>query len=602
MAQHLLLCSLLFVAAVAYAQPSGGPYGPVDRRYEIPKAAHVYYAAPDGKPGSPGTALADPTTLEAAIERVVTGDAIILRGGVYRTGGLLLSQGITMQPYADERPILKGTQVATQWEALRNNIWRTPWKRLFPASPQPWWRREREGMRTPLHRFNNDMVFVDGELLKSAGWEGELDAHSFYIDYKNGYVYIGADPTNRLVEITAFDSALIRTAGEAHGKPNDHRGPAIRGIAFTQYAFRAMEIEGRKRITADNEPTDEPIGLADPSTYGKEVTGTLLENVSITFCSRVAGYFRGDGLVIRNSLVSDTSTEGIFVIGSSDVLLERNIFRRNNIHQIGGYYPAAVKIFNQTYRVVFRDNLIQDQPYSNGVWYDVGNHDGVIVNNWVEGAVDGIFIEISNGATIAGNVLVRCDKGVRSLNSANVRVYNNTFVDTPASFERNGRVATGDLFGWHASTGPDLDSRDGHVFVNNLMVAGDAYRAPLLRFEEPASLCAKLPRPLAREIGGNVYVRAAAALPLIAWSPAANDTCTVSLASPDEFRKLMPAFEAGSRQLDRTPRSVFRGPDLGRYELLEALPAGSPLPDDVRKLLGWTEDQPPSPGAYPFRR
>jgi hypothetical protein len=34
-------------------------------------------------------------------------------------------------------------------------------------------------MRTPLHRFNNDMVFVDGELLRSAGWEGELDAHRF---------------------------------------------------------------------------------------------------------------------------------------------------------------------------------------------------------------------------------------------------------------------------------------------------------------------------------------------------------------------------------------------------------------------------------------
>ena len=28
------------------------------------------------------------------------------------------------------------------------------------------------------------------------------------------------------------------------------------------------------------------------SAHGKEVVGTLLENVSISFCSRVAGYFR----------------------------------------------------------------------------------------------------------------------------------------------------------------------------------------------------------------------------------------------------------------------------------------------------------------------
>jgi hypothetical protein len=605
----LFLSALLFSTAPGHAQPSGGPYGPIDRRYEVPKAAHVYYVAPDGKAGSPGTTLEQPTTLEAAIERVVTGDAIVLRGGVYRTGGLILNQGITLQPYAGERPILKGTQVATKWEALRNSVWRTAWRRLFPAAPQPWWQRNREGMLTPLHRFNNDMVFVDGEWLKSAGWEGELDAHSFYIDYQGGYVYIGVDPTNRLVEITAFDSALVRTAGPAHGKTSDRKGPVIRGIEFTQYAYRALEVEGKKHFVIGQEATDEPVGPADPATYGKEVTGTVLENVTITYCSRVAGYFRGDGLVIRNSLVSDTSTEGIYIIGSSDVLLERNIFRRNNIKQLTGYYPAGVKIFNQTHRVVFRDNLILEQPYSNGVWYDVGNRDGIIVNNWIEGALDGFFFEISRGATVAGNVFVRCDKGVRVLNSADVRVYNNTFVDTPASFERNGRTSTGDTFGWHASTGPDLDQREGHVFVNNLLVASDAYRAPLLRFEEPASLCAKLPRPQATQVDGNVYVRATlpdatAAPPLVVWSPAATDNCVSSLGSLDEFRKLAPAFETTGRQLDLTPRSIFKGPDLGRYELLHALPGtpgGELLPADLRKLLGWSDENARSPGAYPFR-
>ena len=84
-----LLSSLLCAAAPGYAQPSGGPYGPIDQRYEIPKAAHVYYVAPDGKADSPGTTLEQPATLEAAIERVVTGDAIVMRGGVYRTGGLI---------------------------------------------------------------------------------------------------------------------------------------------------------------------------------------------------------------------------------------------------------------------------------------------------------------------------------------------------------------------------------------------------------------------------------------------------------------------------------------------------------------------------------
>jgi hypothetical protein len=602
-----LLAFLALAAAPGHAQPSGGPYGPIDQRYEIPRAAHVYYVAPDGKADWPGTAREQPTTIEAAIERVVTGDAIVMRGGIYRTGGLVLNQGITIQPYANERPILKGTEVATKWQALRNNVWKTSWTRLFPAAPQSWWRRDREGMRTPLHRFNNDMVFVDGELLKSAGWEGELDAHSFYIDYKSGSVYLGVDPTNRLVEITAFDSALVRTAAPVHGKTSDHKGPVIRGITFTQYAYRALEVEGKKHFTISDEATDEPMGLSDPATFGKEVMGTVLENVTITYCSRVAGYFRGDGLVIRNSLISDTSTEGVYVIGSSDVLLERNIFRRNNMKPLTGYYPAAVKIFNQTRRVTCRDNLVIDQPNSNGIWYDVGNHDAVFVNNWIEGAIDGFFFEISRGATVAGNVFVRCDKGVRVLNSADVRVYNNTFVDTRAAFERNERTATGDLFGWHASTGPDVDQREGHVFRNNLLVASERYGNPLLEFEQPKSLCARLQRPEAKEVDGNVYVRAnvpgADAPPLIEWTPS-GDSCVVRVGSLDEFRKLAPAFEAGGRQLDETPRSIFKGPDLGRYELRQALPGVEGvelLPADVRKLLGWSEEDARSPGAYPFR-
>ena len=593
---------LICVAATASAQPSGGPYGPIDQHYEVPKAAHVYYVAPDGKAESSGTTLEQPTTLESAIDRVVTGDAIILRGGVYRTGGLTLNQGVTIQPYADERPVLKGTQVASKWEALRNNVWRTSWKPLFPAAPLGWWQRNREGMRTPLHRFNNDMVFVDGEMLRSEGWEGALDAHSFYIDYNGGYVYIGVDPINKQVEITAFDSALVRTSAPVHGKTNDHKGPVIRGITFTQYAYRALEVEGKKHFTANDEPTDEPVGLSDPATFGKETTGTVLENVTISYCSHVAGYFRGDGLIIRNSLVSDTGTEGIYVIGSSDVLLEKNIIRRNNVRQLTGYYPSAVKIFNQTRRVTFRDNLIIDQPYSNGVWYDVGNRDGVIVDNWIEGAVDGFFFEISRGATVAGNVFVRNDKGIRVLNSADVHVYNNTFLDNPASFERNERSATADHFGWHPSTGPDVDQREGHIFVNNLMVASNSYRKPLLRFEQPASLCSKLTRPMAKEVNGNVYVRAGATtVPLVQMSPATTDNCLAQLASLDEFRKLVAAFEASGRQLDRTPRSVFKGPDVGRYELLQPLPGGVPLPADVRKLLGWSESEAGSAGAYPYR-
>ena len=138
----------IFISSAAIAQPSAGPYGPIWQKYDLPKVAgRIFYAAPDGHADEPGTTLEKPTTLPAAIARVKTGDAIILRGGIYRTGGLLLNQGVTIQPYTDEHPVLKGTMVATKWEHPQDKLWKTSWSRLFSSKPAEWWRPRKS---TPL--------------------------------------------------------------------------------------------------------------------------------------------------------------------------------------------------------------------------------------------------------------------------------------------------------------------------------------------------------------------------------------------------------------------------------------------------------------------
>ncbi|WP_082532921.1 right-handed parallel beta-helix repeat-containing protein [Pelomonas sp. Root1237] len=597
------LLAAQILATTAMAQPSGGPYGPVPQRYAVPKAPHVYFVAPDGKAEASGASINEATSIEEAVTRVVTGDAIVMRGGTYRTGGLQLNQGITIQPYLDEVPVLKGTRVAIEWQSLGNNVWRTKWATLFPAQPLGWWQREREGMKTPLHRFNNDMVFIDGEPLQSAGWEGEVSAKAYYVDYAKGHVYIGADPTGRLVEITAHDIALHRPSREVHGKPSDRKGPTLRGITFTQYAYRAIDIEGKKPSTlVSEEPTDDPVGPSPESEHGKEVMGTLLENVTISHCSRVAGYFRGDGLVIRNSLISDTGTEGIYVIGSSDVLLERNLIRRNNVEKLTGYFPAAVKIFNQSYRVTVRDNLIVEQPNSNGVWYDVGNVGGAFVNNHVEGTMAGLFFEISKGIVVAGNVFVNNVQGIRILNSSDARILHNTFVNSPALIDRNERSAQGDHFGWHPQTGPDVSERVGHVFEGNLLVADAAVKGPLLRVEQAAVTCGKVTQTMMSRVDGNVYLRAGSGQPLISWAPLPEAACQAHFASLDALRQAVPGAEARGRALPAYAGAVFRSPELRRFELAR-VPDGVqplPIPAEVRKLLGWEASH--QPGALPAAR
>jgi len=587
-----VLASLIFSSLPAIAQPSAGPYGPIWQQYNLPQVeGRIYYVAPDGRADEQGTTLEKPATLSAAIGRVKTGDAIILRGGVYRTGGLLLNQGITIQPYADEHPVLKGTMVATQWEHPKDGLWKTSWSRLFPSKPAEWWRPRRS---TPLYLFNNDMVFINGELLNPAGAVEDVNESSYFIDYDAGQVYIGTDPAGKLVEITAFDSAITRTTGDCHGKSSDGKGPVIRGITFTQYAFRAFEIEGKN-----------PEGLSDESSHGKDMTGMTLEHCALTYCSRVGGYFRGDHLTIRHCLVSDTSTEGIFILSSSDVLLEKNIFRRNNIENIQGYFPAAVKIFNQCYRVTCRDNLVLDHPNSNGIWYDVGNVDGVFINNWIDGTDNGFFLEISKGVICAGNVFVNCPTGIKVLNSCDARVYQNTMINSGVTFERTARSAVGDHFGWHPSTGPDVEERDGHVFVNNLLTANEQFRRPLLQVRQPANMYERLKKPQFRQLDYNVYVRSKNpdSQPVIVWSPVPAGNHSVQLKSPDGLHKLHPEFSAHSRNFANYDGPLFKSAELGNYELLKAFPGSgtaSELPAEIRVILGREKQDVRFPGAFPL--
>ncbi len=287
--------------------------------------------------------------------------------------------------------------------------------------------------------------------------------------------------------------------------------------------------------------------------------GAVFENCTISYCSRVAAFLRGDKLIMRHCRVSDTSTEGVYLIASNDVLLEKNIFTRNNIENIDGYFPAAVKIFNQCHRVTCRDNLVIDLPNSNGIWYDVGNVDGVFINNWVQdvGRIDrefrnnslwpsdnGFFFEISTGAICAGNVFVNCDHGILVLNSSNVQMYNNTLVNSMACIGRTGRVAAGDVFGWHASSGPDLDKRDGHIFVNNLLSGDENFNKPLLMVWQPAPLCEQLKNPQVRQIDNNIYVRSTIKdVPLMLWSPAANENCQQFFGSPQDLAAIHSEFE-----------------------------------------------------------
>jgi len=453
------------------------------------------------------------------------------------------------------------------------------------------------------------MVFIDGRFLKSAGWEGELDENSYYIDYDTKKVYLKIDPREHEAEITAFNVGLLRSNKDVNGKKSDGKGPLVRGITFTQYAYRAVEIMGSF-----------PEKLSPESEHGKDVTGSTFEHCTFSFCSRVAGYFYGDSLTIRHCKVSDTSTEGLYILSSSDVLLEKNILTRNNIEGLNGYYPSAVKIFNQCYRVTCRDNLVIDLENSIGIWYDVGNVDGVFINNWIEnvhyseiyqrpddvypnGA--GFYFEISKGAICAGNVFINCDTGVHLRNASDVQIYQNTFINSQLLIGRDGRTAQGDHFDWHPSTGPAIDKRYGHDVKNNLLVANGEYDKPLLSVWQPVLLCGKVNSQQLNHLDNNVYVRSSAKdSPLLLWSPMKNEECRGYLYHLADLQKLHPEFSEHSREFNNYHGPLFQSIKLNHLQLLPEFPAvktAGSLPANIRRLLKQDEKATNYIGAYPLK-
>lgn len=606
----ILLSVFVLTAITGTAQPTGGPYGPVTKTYEIPKNANkVYYVAPTGSPENSGQSIDTPTTIETAVAKARTNDVIVLRGGTYRTGNLVTNQGIIFQPYKDEQPVLKGTKVANDWKKLRTNLWITKWENLFQMAPADWWVRTRQGMFTPLYKFNNDMVFVDGKFLHAVGWEGDVDENSYYIDYDNQLVYIGVNPEGKKVEITAYNVAIHRVNHEVNGVQSDKKGYTLQGLTLSQYAYRALEIDGYnpEKVSAEHE-------------HGKDVVGTTIENCEISYCSRVAAYLRGDNLSFKNNKVSDTSTEGIFILSSNDAVLERNIFMRNNIENITGYFPSAVKIFNQCYRVVCNDNLVLDHPNSNGIWYDVGNVDGIFTNNWVQNvgtgegtaepgkvwpASNGFFFEISKGVTVAGNVFVNCNHGLMSLNASGVKAYNNTFVNSTAVYARDSRSAEGDHFGWHPASGPDVDQRNGHIFVNNLMVSDKHTDQTLLTVWQSENVCEIATGTPFTQIENNIYVKnnTGKETPIMYFSPANNNNCQVAIDSFDELEKMHPGHEKNSVYLENYAGSIFKSSELGNFEILpnfDIVKNQADIPADVKQLIHRKKET--GVGAYPYKK
>ena len=92
--------------------------------------AHTYYVSADGNNSNSGTISAPLQSIGTALTKVVPGDTVIVRGGVYYEQVTLSKSGlagknITIKAYSGERPVIDGSHITVSgWQAIvsMNNI------------------------------------------------------------------------------------------------------------------------------------------------------------------------------------------------------------------------------------------------------------------------------------------------------------------------------------------------------------------------------------------------------------------------------------------------------------------------------------------------
>lgn len=549
-----------FEPAPAVIVQQKGPFGRLNRSYSPPDGA--IYVAVDGDPASGGGSLATPTTIESAIANAQTGDTIVMRGGTYRTGDLHFDTQITIQPYRDERPVLRGSAVATNW-IREGAYWFTPWQTLFDYGVPTWHRPDRHG---PAFKWDGDLVVVDDTMFRPVGKLEHLQPETYFVDHAQGRIYLHDDPTGRTVEITRYERGLVRD----HDTDADPIGPTIRGLTIKHYARNAIQIRG-----------DAPYRLVNPRHAPDAPTHTVIEDCTFAYFPVGGFYVVSPNARIAHNEMAFFGSEVLFIPMSHDAVLEHNIVARSNYFHRGGF-PAGFKIFNQGYNVVVRKNYFTEMD-CNAVWYDVGLYDNAIVDNFFLRCRDAFKIEIAQRSYIANNIMMSCRSWI--VNAADTLIYNNTFIDSHLLIMRNNRGNRGSFnreFSFdHASTGPGARGYHGHIIANNVFTGVPA-QGSYLAISDQNDFDPHFP---IADLSNNLFTSEAPST--IDYRSSRDDPANTRFTTLEDFRSAFGQYLRNNQQAVAPKDEIFRDAHAADFTLRrhDDIPTARRLPPAVSGYL-----------------
>ncbi|HZV97924.1 MAG TPA: right-handed parallel beta-helix repeat-containing protein [Methylophilaceae bacterium] len=372
----------------------------------------TYYVATNGSDTANGTSLTSPfRTIQKAMNTVVAGDVVNVRGGTYREEinayrGGAAGNYVTVQGYNGEVPVVKGSEIVTGWTLHGGNIWKkTNWginsQQVFAA-----------GRAASLQQIGMPSTMVTSWEYHAPVGSGlsSMRAGSFYYDggAKTLYVWLpdGSNPNNTTMEVSTKRRLFYMGAGYIY----------LKGIAFRHTSTSAYTQQGSAVELGANSIADK------------------IDVQYVDFSGVGLGYMKSGGQLI-NSNLSNNGNSGVNGPASYNFRVAGNKMNNNNTRNFNPlWHGGGLKATTKAYGIVENN----EAAYNNGsgIWCDYCNSGNQIIvrNNYVHdnGPKDSaIFLEVTKNALVYNNVLVNnTRRGIYLSATDNTRVYNNTIVGT----------------------------------------------------------------------------------------------------------------------------------------------------------------------------
>jgi len=348
------------------------------------KTIVVDIANPKAADTNPGTPVAPMKSINAAVQKAMAGDTVLVRKGVYREKVILCRSGeagkpITLRSEKKHGAVITGSDVITDWKTLRPGVWFYDKVKVFTLRGS---HRYRDGRRIP-----GNQVYLDGEPLMWADDVARLTPGTWRLDRKTGRVYValpaGITPDAARMEVT------VRAGLVYSKKPLEH----IQVIGF--------------HITHDG------------SDVRSWATGL-----------RVTGRY----WLIEDNLIDWCSTRGLSFQYSADITIRGNRFAWNGQMALGGGAMEGLhftdnEILYSNWRLVslaweagglkFASTLDSHVArnraaynYGAGIWFDGYDNGNLIERNVIHDNLNlGIFTEIDWHQVIRENLVYNIFKG-----------------------------------------------------------------------------------------------------------------------------------------------------------------------------------------------